>query len=60
MTDAFLTKLVKEALVAPLVIDLGYDKMTRELRNEEIETRGGTTERKSPACRSRSEARKTC
>ncbi|MBX3448692.1 MAG: hypothetical protein KF777_03985 [Planctomycetaceae bacterium] len=41
MTDAFLTKLVKEAVVAPLVIDLSFDKMTREFRNEEIETPSG-------------------
>lgn len=41
MTDAFLSKLVKEAVIAPLVIDLSFDKMTREFRDEEVETPRG-------------------
>lgn len=41
MTDAFLTKLVKEAIVEPLVIDFSPDKMRHVLRNDEIDTRQG-------------------
>lgn len=41
MTDSFLTKLVKDALVEPLEIDTRFEKMTRELRDEEIETQRG-------------------
>ena len=41
MTDSFLTKLVKDALVVPLEIDTRFEKMTREIRDDEIETQRG-------------------
>jgi hypothetical protein len=41
MTDSFLAGLVREALVKPLVIDLSYDNIRKEFRDEEVETRRG-------------------
>jgi hypothetical protein len=41
MTDSFLAGFVGEALVKPLVIDLSYDNIRKEFRDEEVETRRG-------------------
>src|SRR5260221_12352134 len=40
LTDTFLAKLVKDSLVEPLAIH--FDEMTREFRNEHVETRRGS------------------